>query len=169
MTAPWTEPVGTPLLRLRAAAEPDRPALLRMLTDPDTRRYLGGPVDESVVRAARTRTLGATWGSFLIEVDGAVAGSCSLDRDRGELEVSYQLLPEFRGRGLATEALGALLDWAARCCPEDHVIAVTQAANAPSLRLLDRLGFTERERFVEFDAPQVLLAAPLPRRAGPAG
>jgi hypothetical protein len=37
------------------------------------------------------------------------------------------------------------------------VIAVTQAANTASLRLLARLGFVERERFVEFEADQVLL------------
>ncbi|HEY2441618.1 MAG TPA: hypothetical protein VGI31_00635 [Streptosporangiaceae bacterium] len=30
-----------------------------------------------------------------------------------------------------------------------------------SLRLLARLGFTERERFVEYDADQVLLISPI--------
>lgn len=160
---PWTDrPVRAERLLLRLATGADRDVVVRMLTDPDTRRYLGGPVDDSAVRAVRARVPGETWGSFVIEVAGAVAGSCLLDRDRGELEMSYQLLPEYRGRGLATEALRALLDWAAGRCPERHVIAITQAANAPSLRLLDRLGFTERERFVEWDAPQILLTAPLP-------
>jgi hypothetical protein len=62
-----------------------------MLTDPDTRRHLGGPVDEEVLREAMTRTPGQLWGSFLIALAGSgeVAGSCSLDRGRGELEVSY--------------------------------------------------------------------------------
>jgi RimJ/RimL family protein N-acetyltransferase len=40
---------------------------------------------------------------------------------------------------------------------------VTQAANEASLRLLQKLGFTEVARFEEFDAEQVLCAAELPR------
>ena len=148
-----------------------------MLTDPVVRRYLGGQLDPDMVHAATSDTTpGTTWGSFVIELVGpdVVAGSCSVDRDRGELEVSYQLLPEFVGMGIATEALEALLAWAYRECPdEDHVIAVTQVANAPSRRLLERLGFTERERFVEYDAQQVLYSAPLssfgPASSGPAG
>lgn len=44
---------------------------------------------------------------------------------------------------------------------DEHVVAVTQAANTASLRLLARLGFLERERFVEFDADQVLLSSPV--------
>jgi RimJ/RimL family protein N-acetyltransferase len=44
---------------------------------------------------------------------------------------------------------------------DEQVIAVTQAANTASLRLLARLGFVERERFVEFDADQVLLMSPV--------
>jgi RimJ/RimL family protein N-acetyltransferase len=136
-----------------------------MLTDPTVRRYQGGPCDPDVVRAAMADSRpGMAWGSFMIELVGpdVVAGSCSVGRDRGELEVSYQLLPEFVGMGIATEALRALLAWAATACPDDdHVIAITQLANEPSRRLLERLGFTERERSVEYDAMQVLMSAPL--------
>jgi RimJ/RimL family protein N-acetyltransferase len=149
---------------LRAPTDDDRAAWARMLTDPIVRRYQGGPWDAVAVGAAMTGHLGSLWGSFLIELVGpdVVAGSCSVERDRGELEVSYQLLPEFHGMGIATEALRALLAWAYVECPaDDHVIAVTQVANGPSRRMLERLGFTERERFVEHDAPQVLASAPL--------
>jgi hypothetical protein len=39
------------------------------------------------------------------------------------------------------------------------VIAVPQAANAASARLLARMGFVEREHFVEFDAEQILFSS----------
>jgi [ribosomal protein S5]-alanine N-acetyltransferase len=142
-----------------------------MLTDPVVRRYQGGPCEADVVRAA-TDAPGQTWGSYVIELVGpdVAAGSCAVERGRGELEVSYALLPEFTGMGIATEALRALLAWVCAAYPdEDHVIAVTEAANEPSLRLLDRLGFTERERFVEFGALQVLASAPLARSAAAGG
>jgi len=42
------------------------------------------------------------------------------------------------------------------------VIAVTQAANVRSVALLRTLGMTERERFVEFGAEQVLMSTFLP-------
>ena len=86
-----------------------------------------------------------------------------MSRGRGELEIGYGLLPRYWGRGLAREAVAAVMRWAAENVDDSHVIAVTQAANTRSLQLLQRLGFTERERFVEYDAAQVLHCAPLPR------
>ncbi|MEN3357121.1 MAG: [ribosomal protein S5]-alanine N-acetyltransferase [Mycobacteriales bacterium] len=152
-------------LVLRAATVADRAAVRRLLTDPDARRYLGGPLSEADADAAAARPPGQHWGSFVIERDGETIGGCSLDRDRGELEVSYALLPEHWGQGFGAEAVRAVLGWAHANTADDHVIAVTQAANEPSRRLLERLGFVPREEFVEYDAPQVLAEAPVARFA----
>ena len=107
-------------------------------------------------------------GSFFLElrdgndgVQGAVIGVCSLSRERGDVEIAYLLLPRFLGKGLASEAVPTVLAWVAENLDDEHVIAITQAANTASLRLLGRLGFVERERFVEYDADQVMLASPV--------
>lgn len=43
---PWTsESLTTERLLLRAFRESDRSTVVTFLTDPDVRRYLGGPVD----------------------------------------------------------------------------------------------------------------------------
>lgn len=69
------------------------------------------------------------------------------------------LLPRFWGRGLGAEAVAAVLRCVAAQTDDDHVVAVTQAANQHSLRL----AFLERERFVEYGAVQVLSSVPISR------
>jgi RimJ/RimL family protein N-acetyltransferase len=71
------------------------------------------------------------------------------------------LLPRYWGKGLACEAVAAVLAWTMGQLDDDHVIAVSQAANTASLRVVARLGCFERERFTEHDAEQVLVTAPL--------
>lgn len=161
---PWpVPPIRTDRLQLRAPTAADRDAAIRMLTDPETRRFLGGAVDEEDAEAALPETFGRRWGSFVIErlADEAVLGTCSFSHERGQLEVGYVLLPDYWSSGYAQEAVAAALEWVAGEVEDDHVIAVTQAANGPSLRLLHRLGFVETERFAEWNAEQVLLSHPL--------
>lgn len=145
-------------LRLRAFRDDDREAVIAMSTDPDLRRYLGGPVDTTTLEVLRASPLGERWGMFCVEhrASGDAIGSCSLSRDRGALELSYQLMPPHWGQGLALEACQAVLEWAWADQDDDMIIAVTQAANAPSRRLLARLGFVEHETSIEWDAKQVL-------------
>jgi len=59
-----------------------------------------------------------------------------------ELEVSYLLLPIYWGKGYVEEAVRAVLGWAASTLPDTQVVAVTQVANARSMALLERLGFS---------------------------
>nr|WP_198663679.1 GNAT family N-acetyltransferase [Jiangella endophytica] len=68
----------------------------------------------------------------------------------GKVELSYLLLPEVWGRGYATEACTAALDWCAGALPG----ALYPTANDRSTRLAGRLGFTEAERFQAFGAEQ---------------
>ena len=61
--------------------------------------------------------------------------------ERGMVEVGYVLLPRFRGRGYAIEAVRALLAWAGR----DTRVTVFRASVSPdnerSLHLIGKLGF----------------------------
>ena len=71
-----------------------------------------------------------------------------------EAELGYMFLPEAWGRGYAAEACVAVLDWFAGAIRGEPVVLCTQAANARSLRLAARLGFSEVDRFDEFGAEQ---------------
>jgi RimJ/RimL family protein N-acetyltransferase len=63
-------------------------------------------------------------------------------------------LPAWWGNGYATEAVAAVLEWAATYLPGEPIVLCTQTANEASVRLARRLGFREVGRFVEFEAEQ---------------
>lgn len=63
------------------------------------------------------------------------------ERDLAAGEIGYSIVREFRGKGIATEAVSALLDEAFEQAALTHVNAYCVPENAPSRRLLERLGF----------------------------
>lgn len=83
---------------------------------------------------ARTMALGGS---------GELVGHCGFHgppADVGRAEIGYTVLPRHRGRGYATEAAGALLAWAGREGVRT-VFAAVAPHNAPSLRVVEKLGF----------------------------
>ncbi len=156
---PWTTAtIETPRLRLRAFSERDKPVIAQLTTSPEVRRYLGGPTtDPTALAQLEVATVGERAGVFCIadrNTDVAL-GRCDIEHERrGEAELGYELVPAAWGRGLATEALTTFLDWVWRTHADESLIAVTQTANVPSCRLLDRLGFALEREFEEFGARQ---------------
>ena len=103
-----------------------------------------------------------TWGPRHIVLGHEAVGSigCFGEPDAGETEVGFGLVPEVRRRGLATEALRALL-------AETDALGVRLRAsvapdNTASLRTLARCGFSELRGST--DAGELVMARPL--RAG---
>ncbi len=174
------QPIATDRLVLRAPEASDRDSFIGLLTSPVARQYLGGPIDQTAVEAAASGSPGRTPGSFVaaLKASGAFVGTVGLDRrdserpghvhpDGLDLEISYALEPTHWGLGYAGEAVKAVLAWAARTLPDEFVVACTQTANHASTSLLQRLGFTERERFTEFAAEQSLWSRPLTAKENP--
>lgn len=59
------------------------------------------------------------------------------------LNLAYRFRPETWGRGYAVEAARGILDWRARELPSVPVLASVNVANKPSIRVAERIGFTE--------------------------
>ncbi|MBQ7109749.1 MAG: GNAT family N-acetyltransferase [Thermoguttaceae bacterium] len=57
------------------------------------------------------------------------------------VEIGYGVDEAFRGRGLATEAVGALVDWGREREDVGVIVAETSTANLPSRRVLEKCGF----------------------------
>ncbi|WP_432093241.1 GNAT family N-acetyltransferase [Streptomyces sp. bgisy100] len=169
----WPVTLRTPRLTLRPVIAEDLPPIERLWRDEDVRRYLGGPVDESKIVTRRARLAG-TPGVFTIAGRGAeeVLGLVTIDpwSAREGTEVSYLLLPEHWGRGVGREAVGAAVDWALRSVPGTaQVVAVTQAANRMSRRLLEGIGMQLVDRIVEYGEQQTVYrrpAVPTPAAGG---
>jgi len=165
---PWPPaPILTERLVLREAQARDRAAVIELHASPEVHTYLGGPRARDELERVVPEVPGQRPGFFVVERDGTVIGTVALSRrdaerpghlrpDAGELELSYLLLPAAWGRGYATEACSAVLAWLAGVLPDEPVVLCTQTANAPSVGLAARLGFTEVERFEEYGAEQWL-------------
>ena len=67
----------------------------------------------------------------------------------GITEVGYGILEEFQGRGCATEALKALLDWAFQDPCVTAVEAETDPDNRASQRVLEKCGFVPNGKIGE--------------------
>lgn len=80
---------------------------------------------------------------FVIERDGVVIGKAGCWRLP---EIGFILRPDHWGRGLAQEAVGAVVDFTFAHFAIPAITADVDPRNSASLRLLDRLGFTETHR-----------------------
>ncbi len=100
----WTDTtIETERLTLRPLVKKDKPAIREWMSSSVVRQFPGSPVGEAQLEPLEHAAVGEQWGVFCIadNSSGEPLGSCALERERGELEVSFQLLPQHWGRGIA--------------------------------------------------------------------
>ena len=78
---------------------------------------------------------------FVITLDGAPIGVCSIDLREDGPEMGYWLGVPYWGRGLATEAARALIDHAFGDLEHDTLISGARVNNPASRRVLEKCGF----------------------------
>ena len=78
---------------------------------------------------------------FVITLDGAPIGVCSVDLREDGPELGYWLGVPHWGRGLATEAARALIDHAFGDLEHDTLISGARVNNPASRRVLEKCGF----------------------------
>jgi [ribosomal protein S5]-alanine N-acetyltransferase len=88
------------------------------------------------------------FGNFVIveQASGQAVGTIGFfgpPDETGVVMVGYGLVEPARGHGYATEALRALVDYAARQPAAKRVVADTTKDNVPSQRVLDKAGFAK--------------------------
>ena len=158
-------PIRTERLVLRESEAGDRAAFVELFASPEVGTYLGGArsrddLEREIPAVPRRRQ-----GRFVVDLDRTMIGVVTIDEraeerqghirpDGGEAELGYMFLPHAWGHGYAAEACAAALDWFADACPGEPVVLCTQTANDRSMRLAEKLGFTEVARFEEFGAEQ---------------
>ncbi|HEY1535389.1 MAG TPA: GNAT family N-acetyltransferase, partial [Polyangiaceae bacterium] len=60
----------------------------------------------------------------------------------GAAEVGYTVFADFRRQGYATETCRTMLEWARREHDVRHFISSIEPSNRPSIRVIEKLGFT---------------------------
>lgn len=153
--------VETERLVLRDHRLSDFDAYCAMRTDPVVTRFIGGRAstrDETWIRflrhAGMWHHIGFGFWAIEEKASGKLIGEAGfhdLKRDlqpnlEGTLEAGWALLPEAHGQGYATEAVAAMLRWAAVNHPGVPVTCFIDQDNAASIRVAQKLGFVERVR-----------------------
>ncbi len=179
----WTkEAIATERLELCPPVAADNFFIAELLTDANTRSYLGGPASFAVVEWVKAHSLAPQWGTFVVWLKDPQAvstgrsdplaqriGMVELEDWRGELELSCHLLPEFWGQGYALEASRAVLDWAWAASDAPSIIAVTHVDNHAALRVLEHLGFRREHELVEWGEPHLQARIDRPNRSAGLG
>lgn len=139
----------TARLRIRPWESGDRPAIARMVRDPDMMRHItrgrtwsDTEVDEILARQARhLERFGACFGAVELVETGEVVGLAGLQpHDDGQFELGWWIWKEYWGRGLATEAMRAVVDHARDVMGLQRVVAVIDPPNIASRRVAEKLG-----------------------------
>lgn len=102
------------------------------------------------------------WWLWLIALrdGGCPAGVVGLGGPPGEdgtVQVGYSILPQLEGRGYATEALTALLDWSLARPDVRKVVATIPPSNAASIRVAEKAGMKPAGKAVDPEAGEVLV------------
>jgi RimJ/RimL family protein N-acetyltransferase len=142
-------------LRLEPVTERDMSVVHRHWNEDLVRRHLwdDGPVALETVASLVAASAGGlrTGGCLLWCVrlcgDPALVGTCALRRDGGgdEIELAYSVEPAHWGRGLATEAAGAVLAFAFGTLGLEEVVAVVDVENVASAHVAARIGMRGRD------------------------
>ena len=135
-------------MRIRAATNQDGSVLYEWRNDPDTRAMSRdhGPIERSTHDRWLARVLDDPGSLVLIaESDAAAVGTVRFDRIApSSWEVSLNLNPSERGRGLAAAVLAGSIARFAELRGADHLVAEIRLDNLASRKTFERCGFAFR-------------------------
>ena len=157
--------ITTERLLLRPWRESDLAPFARMNADPEVRRYFPGTQTAAESNATARRLMGYydeygyTFFAAELRATANFIGFIGLIRPDGELgfpdgclEAGWRLDKAFWGQGLATEGARACVDYAFMTLDAPAVGAITAVMNAPSRKVMAKLGMVCTREFLH---PQI--------------
>ena len=167
--------IETERLVLRAWTKTDRETYFSILQEPAVHRHFG-PEPMGMEECWRRMIASAgSWpingfGGWAVErqSDGKLIGMTALFTAWRDLEPQFGDEPEMgwifateaHGHGLAGEACDAVLNWAEASLAPTPIWAIIAPANAPSMKLAQRLGFKFQNETTYHDEPILVLRRP---------
>ncbi len=136
----------TDRLNLRAPQAGDADAYARFFSDAGASLFYGGPLRADQAFGVLGRDIGhwalRGFGKCTVTRDGAVLGGCGIVHPEGwpGHELTWWLLPEARGQGIAWEASRRVLTWARDTLGRDRVETHFRDDNIAARRLTESLG-----------------------------
>lgn len=116
---------------------------------------------ESIRRVqARWEKYGFSWWAVKEKASGAIVGAACLqhlaNQEGAPLEIGWRLIPEQNGKGYATEAAKAIIDFAVKQAGATYLVAVADPENIPSQRVMQRLNMKFKAIEQHYDTPCVV-------------
>jgi [ribosomal protein S5]-alanine N-acetyltransferase len=154
----------TDRLHIRPWLASDRPALEQMARDPDMMRYItqgrafsDEEVDELLERQARhLKAHGVCFAAVELLETAQVIGLVGLQpHDDGQFELGWWIWKSCWGRGYASEAAAAFVEYARDVMGLERLVAVIDPLNAASARVAEKLGL----RFEDIRSARETIAA----------
>lgn len=160
------KPLETERLVLRPLEKSDGERMFLLDSAPEVMRYIGMPVltersqSDEVIRMIQQQYKDNGIGRFAVveKKSNLLIGWSGLKLNREEVnhhqnfyEVGYRFLPEFWGKGYATESVEASLELAFNLLKLDEVYAYAHSENDASIRVLKKTGFLQNGTFEEDD------------------
>jgi ribosomal-protein-alanine N-acetyltransferase len=118
-------------------------------TEAEVRDFVQTFLDQQAVRPRREYQLAIT-----LPDTGRLIGNCGIRRKPAndwEADIGFELAPEYWGRGYATEAARAIVDFGFRELRLHRISSWCIADNAASARVLERVGLRREGRLREND------------------
>ncbi len=153
--------VGTPRLTIRRFREQDKTPFLAYRDDPQVARYQSWETwtekeATELIREMETLPFGLPGQGLQIAVEhqetSLLVGDCYLQVDEYEkrqAEIGFTLSSEYQGKGLAAEAVSAVVSYAFRQLNLHRIVAVTDCRNASAVTLLEKLRFRREGHFLQ--------------------
>ena len=145
----------TERLRLCPPAAGDRETLFAIVSNAQTRRFLG-PSESAADFFGRFQRGAGSWllhgyGMFMVRLreTDALIGNCGVFHSyRGlgedfddEPEAGWIIGADHAGQGLASEAMAAVFDWFDKNYGPRRVVCMISEGNAPSVAVAEKFGF----------------------------
>ena len=159
----------TERLRLRKYTIADEAELFEVFGDPYARTFYPEMMDRAKVRGwiewslRNYEEFGFGLWALELKSDGRFIGDCGPTyqdvEGRPELEIGYHILERERGKGYATEAARACLDFGFTRTSCESICSVVRPANTASCTVAGRI-HTARREFIKKGEPAILFYTP---------
>jgi [ribosomal protein S5]-alanine N-acetyltransferase len=164
--------ISSKRLIIRPATLKDAPFILELLNSSGWLEFIGDRNVHTVAEAETyltTRLVGVNptkgcgiYTIFTKENDTPIGMSSLVKRDYLEhVDIGYALLPEHEGKGYATEASEAVLDYAMNTLGHNPIVGICLKKHSASVRVLEKIGLKMEKEYIERNEKMLLLKTSL--------
>lgn len=156
----------TKRLGLRPLALDDLDDVASLLGDAEALRFWGGPLDREGARhwiernIARYDADGFGRCAVVLRETRELVGDCGLItttvEGQPEVELGWIVRRRYWGKGIATEAAAAWLDFAFDTLGRERIVSMVSAENVASRRVAEKLGMTVEREAMWGDRPHLM-------------